>query len=93
MDDSTSATIGPIGSSFTSSRPSLLDTNMGSSSSTIGQQNPSLALPPKPKKNEQTLTIWEHFTKLESSDPDDHKSQCNYCKREFNCHTRSHSTS
>lgn len=29
MDDSTSATIGPIGSSSASSRPSLLDTNMG----------------------------------------------------------------
>jgi hypothetical protein len=45
------------------------------------------------KQNEQTSTVWEHFTKLESSDPDDHKSQCNYCKREFNCHPRSHGTS
>jgi hypothetical protein len=47
MDDSTSAT---IGSSFASSRPSLLDTNMGSNSSTMGPQNPSASLPPKPKK-------------------------------------------
>jgi hypothetical protein len=31
--------------------------------------------------------------KLESTDPDDYKSQCNYCKREFNCHPRSHGTS
>jgi hypothetical protein len=49
--------------------------------------------PPKPKKNEQILTVLEHFTKLELSDSDDHKSQCNYCKREFNCHPRSHDTS
>jgi hypothetical protein len=47
MDDSTSGT---IGSSSASSRPSLFDTNIGSSSSTIGPQNPSLALPLKPKK-------------------------------------------
>jgi hypothetical protein len=85
MDDSTS---GAIGSSSASSRPSLLDTNIGSSSSTIGTQNPSLALPPKPKKIEQTSMIWKYFTKLEASDPNDHKSQCNYCKREFNCHPR-----
>jgi hypothetical protein len=57
MDDSTSATIGSIGSSSASSMPSLLDTNMGSSSSTMGPQNPSAALPPKPKKSEQTSTV------------------------------------
>jgi hypothetical protein len=66
---------------------------IGSSSSTIGPQNHSLALPPKPKKIEQTSTVWEHFSKLEASDPNDHKLQCNYCKREFNCHPRSYSTS
>jgi hypothetical protein len=64
MDNSTSATIGHIGSSFASSRPSLLDTNMGYSSSTMGLQNPSATLPPKPKKNEQTSTVWKYFTKL-----------------------------
>jgi hypothetical protein len=64
MDDSTSST---IGSSSASSRSSLLDTNIGSSSSSIGPQNPSLALPPKPKKIEQTSMVWEHFTKLEAS--------------------------
>jgi hypothetical protein len=47
MDDSTSATIGPIDYSSASSRPSLLDINMGSSSSTIGPQNPSSAPPTK----------------------------------------------
>jgi hypothetical protein len=71
MDDSTSGT---IGSSFAPSRHSLLDTNIGSSSSTIGPQNPSLALPLKPKKIEQTSTVCEHFTKLEASDPNNHKS-------------------
>jgi hypothetical protein len=92
MNNSTSVTIGPIASSSASSRPSLLDTNIGSSSSIIGPQNPRSALQPKPKKNEQTLTVWEHFTKLELSDSDDHKSQCNYCKSEFNYHPRSHGT-
>jgi hypothetical protein len=53
MDDSTSAIIGPIGSSFASSRPSLLDTNIGSNSSIIGPQNPSSALLPKPKKKKE----------------------------------------
>jgi hypothetical protein len=81
MDDSTNGT---IGSSSASSRPSLLDTNIGSSFSTISPQNPSSALPPKPKKDEQTSMVWKHFTKLEASDPNDHKSQSNYFKREFN---------
>jgi hypothetical protein len=93
MDESTSTTIGLIDSSSASSRPSLLDTNIGSSSSVIGPQNPSSTLLPKPKKNKQTSTVWEHFTKLVSSDPGNHKSQCNYYKREFNCHPKSHSTS
>jgi hypothetical protein len=50
MDESTSTTIGLIDSSSASSRPSLLDTNIGSSSSVIGPQNPSSTLLPKPKK-------------------------------------------
>jgi hypothetical protein len=54
MDDSTS---GSIGSSSASSKPSLLDTNIGFSSLTIGPQNPSSALLPKPKKIEQTSTV------------------------------------
>jgi hypothetical protein len=90
MDDSTSGT---IGSSSASSNPSFLDTNISYSSSTIGPQNPSLALPPKPKKIEGTSMVCEHFMKLEASDPNDRKSQCNYCKMEFNCHPRSHDTS
>jgi hypothetical protein len=62
MDDSASATIGPIGSSSSSSRPSLLDTNMGSSSSTMGPQNPSAALPPKPeKKNKKKMSKHQRF--------------------------------
>jgi hypothetical protein len=38
-------------------KPSLLDTNIGFSSLTIGPQNPSSALLPKPKKIEQTSTV------------------------------------
>jgi len=63
------------------------------STGTIGSQNPSSALPHKPKKSEQTSKVWEHFTRLEESDPKDHKSQCNYCKTLFSCHPRSHGTS
>jgi hypothetical protein len=104
MSDSTSCTK-TIGSSFASSRPNLLDNTMSlidnenvdcvgvGSTATIGPQNLSLALPPKPKKPKQTSKVWEHFTKLEESDPKDPKSQCNYCKTLFSCHPRSHGTS
>lgn len=64
MDDSTNATIGPIGSSSVSSRPSFLDTNMGYSSSTIGPQNPSSTLSPKPKKK---MSKHQRFVNILSS--------------------------
>jgi hypothetical protein len=63
------------------------------STTTIGPQNLSSALPPKSKKNESTSTVWEHFTKLEEGDPNDPKSKCNYCGGLFSCHPRSHGTS
>jgi len=68
MSDSTSGTK-TIGSSSASYRPSLLDTTMPlidnenvdcvgvGSTATIGPQNPSSALPPKPKKPEQTSKV------------------------------------
>jgi hypothetical protein len=104
MSDSTSGTK-TIGSSSTSYRPSLLDTTMPlidnenvdcvgvGSTATIGPQNPSSALPPKPKKPEQTSKVLEYFTKLEESDPKNPKLQCNYCKTLFSCHLRSYGTS
>jgi hypothetical protein len=94
-----------IGSSFVSSRPSLLDSYMSpidndnvkcvevGSTATFGPQNPSLALPPKSKKSKSTSKVWEHFTKLEEGDPKDPKSKCNYCGSLFSCHPKSHSTS
>jgi hypothetical protein len=93
-----------IGSSSASSRPSLLDSTMPpigndnvecvgvGSTTTIGPQNPSSALPPKSKKVETTSSVWEHFTKLQEGDPKDPKSKCNYCGGLFSCH-RSHGTS
>jgi hypothetical protein len=94
-----------IGSSFASSRPSLLDSTMPpidndnvecvgvGSTTTFGPQNPSLALPPKSKKFEPTSKVWEHFTKLQEGDPKDSKSKYNYCGSLFSCHPRSHGIS
>ena len=81
-----------IGSSSTSSTPTLSDSTMPSIDS-VGIQNPSSALPPKPKKSEQTSMVWEHFTKVEGGDPEDPKSQCNYCKKLFSCHSKRLGTS
>jgi hypothetical protein len=67
--------ISGIGSSSTSSTPTLSDSTMSSVDSVgVGTQNPSSALPPKPKKSEQTSMVWEHFTKVEGGDPEDPKS-------------------
>jgi hypothetical protein len=49
--------ISGIGSGSTSSTPTLIDSTMPSIDSS--------AFPPKPKKFEQTLMVWEHFTKVE----------------------------
>jgi hypothetical protein len=62
-----------ISSSSTSSTPTLSDSTMPSIDS-VGTQNPSSALPPKPKKSEQTSLVWEYFTKVEGGDPEDPKS-------------------
>ena len=37
--------------------------------------------------------VWEHFTKVEGGDPEDPKSQCNYCKKLFSCHIKRLGTS
>jgi predicted GTPase len=37
--------------------------------------------------------VWEHFTRVEGSDPKDPKSQCKYCNKLFSCHTRRLGTS
>jgi hypothetical protein len=82
-----------IGSSSTSSAPTLSDSTMPSIDSVgVGTQDPSSALPPKPKKYEQTSIVWEHFTKVERGDSEDPKSQCNYCKKLFSCHSKRLST-
>ncbi|XP_059451427.1 zinc finger BED domain-containing protein RICESLEEPER 2-like [Corylus avellana] len=88
-----------MGSSSASSTPTRSDSTMPSIDNDtigcvgVGTQNPSLALPPKPKKSEQTSMVWEHFTKVEGGDPEDPKSQCNYCKKLFSCHSKRLGTS
>jgi len=107
MNDNSTSCNNTIVSSSPSFAPSLLDNTMPpmlndnvdcvgvgvGSTGTVGPQNHSSALPQKPKKSEQTSKVWEHFTRLEESDPKDPKSQCNYCKTLFSCHPRSHGTS
>jgi hypothetical protein len=83
--------ISGIGSSSTSSTPTLSDSTMPSRDSSA--QNPSSSLPPKPKKSEQTSMVWEHFTKVEGGDPEDPKTQCNHCKKLFSCHSKRLGTS
>jgi hypothetical protein len=83
-----------IGSSYASSTPTLSNSTMPSVDNVgVGTQNPSSALPPKPKKSEQTSIVWDHFTKAEGGDPEDPKSQRNYCKKLFSCHSKRLGTS
>ena len=77
MDGNSTSGTKTFGSSFASSRPSLLDSTMPpidndnveyvgvGSTAAFGTQNPSSALPPKPKRFEQTSVVLEHFTKVE----------------------------
>jgi hypothetical protein len=39
------------------------------------------------------VLVWEHFTKVEGGDLEDLKSQCNYCKKLFSCHSKRLGTS
>jgi hypothetical protein len=71
MDGNSTGCYNTIGSSSTSSAPSLLDSTMPpmlndnvecvgvgvGSTGTVGPQNPSSALPQKPKKSEQTSEV------------------------------------
>jgi hypothetical protein len=83
-----------IGFSSTSSTPTLSDSTMSFADSVgVSTQNSSSALPQKPKKYEQTSMVWEHFTKVEGGDPEDPRSQCNYCKKLFSCHSKRLGTS
>jgi hypothetical protein len=98
MDGNSNSDVHTICSSAASSSPSPVDSNMpalGSSggTETIGPQNPSSALPPKSKKSDHTSIVWEHFTKVEESDPDDPKAECNHCGKHFSCHPRRLGTS
>ena len=65
---------------------------------TLGSTNPhepttttvDASLPPLPSKQggKDPSIIWKHFTKLVSDDPNKPKSQCNYCKNQYNCHCK-----
>ena len=59
-----------IGSSSSSSTPTLSDSSMPSVDNVgVGTQNPSSALSQKPKKSKQTSMVLEHFTKVEGVIP------------------------
>ena len=49
-------------------------------------------LPPKQGGKSPSI-VWRHFTKLPSGDSKKPKSQCNYCKTQYNCHGKTNGTS
>ena len=63
---------------------------------------PSGAAPPQTQTETQQATInggkepskiWDHFSRIEGCDPLHPKSQCNYCKKSYNCHPKRNGTS
>ncbi|WCJ43658.1 hypothetical protein M5689_024384 [Euphorbia peplus] len=64
--------------------------------------NPNPSKPPLPKEIEASLKpkkksmkagskAWGHFTKFED-DEGEKKAKCNYCGKEFKCHSRTNGT-
>ena len=53
------------------------------------------SLPPLPLKQggKDPSMVWKHFTKFVGGDLKKPKSQCNYCKNQYNCHGRTSGTS
>jgi hypothetical protein len=83
-----------IGSSSISSTPTLSDSTMPSVDSVgVGTQNPSSTPPQKPKNLCKHQWFGNILPKVEGGDPKDPKSQCNYCKKLFSCHSKRLSTS
>ena len=52
------------------------------------------SLPPlPPKQGGKDLSIaWHHFIKLAGLDPKKPKSECKYCKNQYNCHGKTNGT-
>ena len=48
-------------------------------------------LPPKQGGKDSSI-VQKHFTKLLGGDPEKPKSQCNYCKNQYNCHGKKNDT-
>ncbi|KAJ4845065.1 hypothetical protein Tsubulata_018280, partial [Turnera subulata] len=43
--------------------------------------------------NREPPVIWDHFTKIEGTDPQHPRTACKYCGREYGCHTKNDGTS
>ena len=53
------------------------------------------SLPPLPPNQggRDPSIVWQHYIKLAGGDLKKPKSECNYCKKQYNCHGRTNGTS
>ena len=58
----------------------------------IGLGASLLPLPPKQGGKNPSI-VWKHFIKLASIDPKTQRSECKYCKNQYNCHGKKNGTS
>lgn len=45
------------------------------------------------KKPTRTSDVWDHYTKVKDSDPEDPRCTCNYCGADYACHSQRVGTS
>ena len=57
---------------------------------TTGNTN---ALPPKDPSNKKKSEIWDHFSVMDDCDPSYPRAACNYCGKNYGCHTERDGTS
>ena len=52
------------------------------------------SLPPLPPKqvSKDLSIVWQHFIKVAGLDPEKLKSECKYCKNQYNCHGKTNGT-
>jgi hypothetical protein len=64
----------------------------------LDDNNPSINTAPsrpfaKRKESRDSSLVWEHFTKVEGLPADSPKAACNYCGRQYYCHSKRNGTS
>ena len=85
-------------SSIPSTKPTLSSCAEANQPNTQSPIPPSVAAPPQTQTETQQASgkepskIWDHFSKIEGCDPLYPKSQCNYCKKSYNCHPKRNGT-